>query len=458
LRSGGSALQRKKGWTVVASATLAVCFTTAGAENLLDVYNSALRSDPIIREANARRNASMEAKPQAWSYLLPQLRVVGTGTHDELTRTDVTQRQKTQADVTGYAVQLSQSVFDWAQWMVLKRADTQVAQAAMDYRISEQDLIYRTALRYFDVLAAQETVEASEAAVTALERQLDETQKRFAVGLSAVTDVEESRSARDIAVADLIAAKRVLARTWELLRELTDTPISSLAAPSDEMPLEPPQPQNPEAWVTEAVAHSPVLNSTRLGATIAEQEVKIAKAEHLPTLALVASQSRSLQAGPRTTATASGISYAPADLGLTDRSISLQLSVPLYSGGYISSRVREREHLESAANDRVERVTRETEHSIRDAYLGVLSGISRVTALKQAVSSSKTALQATEKGFAVGTRTTVDVLNARRRLYEAQTSYARTRYDYIVSRIVLKLTAGTLTGSDLAEINDWLLQ
>jgi len=351
---------------------------------------------------------------------------------------------------------LSQSVFDWTQWMVLKRADTQVAQAAMDYRISEQDLIYRTALRYFDVLAAQETVEASDATVTALERQLDETQKRFAVGLSAVTDVEESRSARDIAVSDLIAAKRVLARTWELLRELTDTPISSLAAPSDEMPLEPPQPQNPEAWVNEAITHSPVLNSTRLGATIAEQDVKIAKSEHLPTLALVASQSRSLQAGPRTTATASGVSYAPADLGLTDRSISLQLSVPLYSGGYISSRVREREHLEIAANDRVERVTRETEHSIRDAYLGVLSGISRVTALKQAVSSSKTALQATEKGFAVGTRTTVDVLNARQRLYEAQTSYARTRYDYILSRIILKLTAGTLTGGDLAEINDWL--
>lgn len=455
MRSGGSKSPRTL-WLFTFGIALVGC--AARSENLLDVYNSARRSDPIIREASQRRDASVEAKPQAWASLLPQLRVVGTGTHDELTRTDAVQRQETKADITGYAVQLNQSVFDWGQWQLLKRADTQVAQAAMDYRTSEQDLIYRTALRYFDVLAAQETVEASEAAVTALERQLDETQKRFAVGLSAVTDVEESRSARDIAVSDLIAAKRVLARTWELLRELTDTPISSLASPSDDMPLEPPQPQNPESWVTEALAHNTVLNSTRLGLAIAERDVKIAKSGHLPTLALVASQSRSLQSGPRTTTTAAGTSYLPADLGLTDRSISLQFSVPLYSGGYTSSKIREREHLELAAQDRVERITRETEYSIRDAYLGVLSGISRVSALKQAVSSSKTALQATEKGFAVGTRTTVDVLNARRRLYEAQTSYARTRYDYILTRIVLRLTAGTLTEADLSEINAWLRQ
>lgn len=444
--------------SLVFATTLVLGAATARSENLLEVYKSAVRTDPVIREAGARRDASMEAKPQAWAFLLPQLRATGTGTHDELVRTDVVQRQDTKADVTGYALQLSQSVFDWGQWLVLKRADAQVAQAALDYRASEQDLIYRAALRYFDVLASQETVEASEAAVTALERQLDETQKRFAVGLSAVTDVEESRSARDIAVSDLIAAKRVLARTWELLWELTDTRVSSLASPSDDMPLEPPQPQNPEAWVADALSHSPALNSTRLSAVIADQDVKIAKSGHLPTVSLVASQSRSLQAGPRTTTTAAGVSYLPADLGLTDRSISLQVSVPLYSGGYTSSRVREREHLELAAQDRVERVTRETEHSIRDAYLGVLSGISRVTSLRQAVSSSRTALQATEKGFAVGTRTTVDVLNARRRLYEAQTSYARTRYDYILSHIVLKLIAGTLTDADLTQINGWLRQ
>jgi outer membrane protein len=177
----------------------------------------------------------------------------------------------------------------------------------------------------------------------------------------------------------------------------------------------------------------------------------------LPAIDIVASRGESDFGGTQVSATVAGNPTAsPADQTQIDDSIGVQITVPIYSGGATSSRVRQRVYLHRAARERLERTARETERATRDAYLGVISEISRVRALRQALESSRTALQATEAGFEVGTRTTVDVLLSRRQLFEAQTEYSRSRYDYILNVLQLQLATGTLNGADLEEINELL--
>lgn len=450
------------------------CTVTAQAADLIEVYQRALQNDPQIREADANRLASRESKPQALASLLPQLNATGNYTRNESDGTntfpDTTQgdvriinRQNEQSLTTrGYQIQLRQTLFRWDQWSALKRADAQVAQAEADYQAAQQGLIQRTSQRYFDVLAAQDTVDAAQATLEALNRQLEQAEKRFEVGLIAITDVQEARAAHDTATANVIQAKRALATAEELLRELTGESFDSLAAPIEDMPLKSPDPANEEQWVNTALEQNLRVISARLATDIAKQDVNVARSGHLPTIDLVAGRRSSDVTGDQTiTNPASGgvperRSTYPADSNSTDDSIGLQITVPIYSGGGTSSQVRQRVYLHRAARERLERANRETERAARDAYLGVLSEISRVKALKQALESGKTALQATEAGFEVGTRTTVDVLDARRRLFEAQTNYSRSRYDYLLNILQLQLATGTLKREDLAEINGYL--
>jgi outer membrane protein len=459
---------------ILAACGLAVAAPATFGADLLEVYQRALQNDPIIREADANRLASRESKPQALAALLPQLDASGTYSKDEeeFSRVQLQPRSEedpelfpvtltTDSDTDGYqyAIELRQPLFRWEQWQALKRADAEVAQAEADYRAAQQDLIQRTAQRYFDVLAAQDTVDAAQATLEAFSRQLEQANKRFEVGLIAITDVQESRAAHDQAAAGVIQAKRNLATAKELLRELTGEPFDTLAAPVDDMPLETPDPENEEQWVSSALEQNLRIISARLATDIAKQDIRMARAGHLPTIDIVARHSDfdhdGTQVSSRSSAAEAGIE-SPADQSQTTDSIGVQVTFPIYSGGATSSRVRQRVYLHRAARERLERTARETERATRDAYLGVLSEISRVRALRQALESSRTALQATEAGFEVGTRTTVDVLDARRQLFEAQTNYSRSRYDYVLNVLQLQLATGTLSLADLEETNKLL--
>jgi outer membrane protein len=458
---------------IVAACSLILASANAGAADLITVYQRALQNDPQLREADALRLASRESKPQALAGLLPQLDAGGSYRKFEedserviLTRSDPSDPNSplvpidiiSSSDITAkqYDITLRQPLFRWDQWMNLRRADAEVAQAEADYLFAQQDLIQRTSVRYFDVLAAQDTVDAAQATLDAFARQLEQADKRFEVGLIAITDVQEARAARDQAAAALIQAKRILATNRELLRELTGESFDTLATPIDDLPLKSPEPANEEQWVTTALDQNLAIVSARLATDIAKQDVRVARSGHLPTIDLVVSRGDSDFRGDQVARNQAGISRAPADQHSTTDSIGVQVTVPIYSGGFVSSRVRQQVYLHRAARERLERANRETERSARDSYLGVLSEISRVQALRQALESSRTALQATEAGFEVGTRTTVDVLDARRRLFEAQTNYARSRYDYILNVLQLQFATGTLDRADLDEINAFL--
>jgi outer membrane protein len=429
------------------------------------VFEDAVRNDPVIRQADANRLAAREARPQAWAAVLPQLNGTAGATADHnagsqpffgttVTGTAFVQPVPTVADTNTrqWALNLRQNVFSWSNWMALKAAGREVAQAEATYQAAEQQLILRVAQAYFNVLAAEDGLEANQASLEAISRQLDQANKRFEVGLIAITDVQEAKAARDTAAAAVIAAKRTLATSEDQLQEITGEKYPQLAKPGGDMPLKSPEPADQSRWVNISLEQNLSLISSRLGAEIARDNVRVAIGGHLPTLDLVAGRSYQSQ-GVNETFGAQAFNY---DSHFNDRQIGVQLTVPLFSGGFTQSKVRQTQYLWIAAKEAVVQSSRATERQARDAYLGVISGIARVQALRQALESSQTALKATEAGYEVGTRTAVDVLNSRKTLVQAKTDYSGSRYDYIVSVLQLRLAAGNLDRPQLTEINGYL--
>jgi outer membrane protein len=437
-------------------------------EDLLDIYQRALQNDPIIRQAEANYLASIESRPQARSQWLPALTFNSGATADRTadpTRpinfvthpVDAIVRTETDRDTTAWNVSLSQTVFDWGRYVSLQQADKVVVRADADFEALKQDLVVRVSVAYFNVLAAEDSLAAQVAAREALARQLEQAQRRFEVGLIAVTDVQEAQAGYDLAVATAIAAEQALASALETLRAIIGEPIIELAGPAAELPLLPPDPTDIETWVQAALERNPALISSRITADIAQDSISIQRAARLPVLSMTTRYSESSSDNLRRNFLVDGsTASAPSSTAPEGYSWSLNVTVPLYSGGLIGSRIDQSVFQHRAAVEGLELVARETERLARDAYLRVLSEMSRVRALRQAVESSRTALRATEAGFEVGTRTTVDVLASQNNLSQAETAYARSRYDYILNVLRLKQAAGAIGVPDLEEVNNWL--
>lgn len=447
--------------------------SAAGAKDLIGVFEDAVHNDPVIRQADANRLAAREARPQAISALLPQVNASAGATRDHNSGVQDQVEELTNpsnpngppllevfplpatADTTTrtWAVNLQQNLFSWTNWMALKAADQQVAQAEANYQAAEQQLVLRVAQAYFNVLTAVDNLAANQASLEAISRQLDQANKRFEVGLIAVTDVQDAKAARDTAAAAVIAAKRTLATSEDQLQEITGQKYDGLAKPGTDMPLKSPEPSDEGQWVNISLEQNLSLVSSRLAADIARDNVRAAFGGHLPVLNLVAGRSYQQQNADEVY---EYLPFSNVDSHFNDRQIGLQLTIPIFSGGYTQSKVRQAQYLWIAAKEAVVQSSRATERLARDAYLGVIAGIARVQALRQALESNYTALKATEAGYDVGTRTSVDVLNARKNLVQAQTDYAGSRYDYIVSVLQLRLAAGNLDRAQLSEINNWL--
>jgi len=452
-----------------ASGLLTVLAHSAAAqEGLMEIYQRALQNDPAIREAEARFLASSEVRPQARSQLLPSLSfstsTSGSFTEDPNPPTNPITGEnepgfggtEADSDSTAWQINVNQTVFDWSQILSLKQADKRVAQAQTEYEAQRQQLLIRVAEAYFAVLAAEDSLEAQQVAREAFERQLEQAQRRFEVGLIAITDVQETQAGFDSAVAQEIEAQRVLATEQERLREIIGEYVTDLASPDDEIPLVSPDPRNPDEWVRVALRQNLALISARLAADIAQDDISIQRASRLPTL--------TLSSGYRSNRTEREQITERLQGDLVRRSLSesegyqwqLNLQVPLFTGGLNSSRIQQSVYQHRAQVQAAERVARETERATRDAFLGVESSISRVRALRQAVESAQTALRATEAGYEVGTRTSVEVQQSLEQLTRAQTDYARARYEYILNTLRLKQAAGTLTVADIEQVDGWL--
>ena len=433
--------------------------------SLIDVYEDALVNDPLLKEALANKEAISEFRPQARSLMLPQINASGLYSDSDINGKSTFQQQTAigtvtnttgflqESETTQWEVSIRQTIFDFGAWMTLKKANKTVAQAEIDYLAAEQALMVRVTTAYFNVLAAQDTLESEQAARQAIEKQLDQSRKRFDVGLIAITDVQEAQAAYDQSIANEIIAKRNLATSKESLRAITDNYPSNLLKPDNSLPLIMPNPQSETEWVNTSLERNLNFLSAQLGTEIARSEVKVQRSGHYPTIGVQAQKRVSESDSFRSD---SGGDFNPADTENINEGIGVQVTVPIFSGGQTSSRVRQAVAQHRATKEKLERVGRETTRNARDSYLGVISGIATVKALQQSVKSSATALQATEAGYEVGTRTTVDVLDARRRLYSSQRNLAVSKYDYLKNIIQLKQAAGTLSKDDLVQINNWL--
>jgi outer membrane protein len=445
----------------------------------MEIYQRALQNDPIIREAEALYLANLETKPQARSAVLPFISLsAGASTSHSKDPNRPTNfatgevnpnilNTEQDRDTSNWSLNLDQTVFNWGQILQLRQADKVVARAEADYEVAKQDLLVRVATTYFLVLAAEDTLASEQAARQAIGRQLEQAQRRFEVGLIAITDVQESQAGYDLAVATEIAAQQNLATTQEFMREIIGEYVQDLAAPAGEIPLATPRPADVEAWVNQALEQNLLLISGRLAAEIARDNVSIQRSSRLPSVTLSTTLAHSASDNVRYNNLVDDApclvlpelcppTRTPSRTASDSYSFALRLSVPIYTGGFNASRIQQAVYQHRGVIESLERTARQTEREARDAYLSVISEISRVRALAQAVESSRTALRATEAGFEVGTRTTVDVLTSQNNLRRAETTYARSRYDYILNVLRLKLAAGTLSVTDIEEVNGWL--
>ena len=433
--------------------TIYIClglFTQVNAENLLQIYNLALNNDAQFRAETSNYYAVKQQHPQTRAALLPQLS--GTISSSENT-SDVkgsTFFGAGDSSTYSYSIDLNQSLYNHGHWQRLKQANLNVAQAEANYSAAKQNLILRVAEAYFNLLAAEDNLKFSEAEKHSVGRQLEQTKQRFEVGLIAITDVKESQSQYDQAIAAEIQAANTLDATREALWTLTNTDVENLVPLGKNLPLLMPEPNNKQLWVEQALANNLKLISTGFARDAANKEISIQRSEHYPSLNLTA-QERFQDLDYDDVA-------VEASLGReqTDTNIGIHLSVPLFSGGATHARVKEAVYRHDAARDEYELTRRRTIQETRNAYQNTIADISRVKALKQALISSQAAYEATEAGFEVGTRNSVDVLISLRNTFRAERNYAQTRYDYLLNTLKLKQAAGNLTMADIAAITRWL--
>lgn len=431
---------------------LALCFALsafaapAHAEDLLDVYRLAQENDAQLKGAEAARLAVLESKPQSEALLLP---TISANANTTANRLDISQPGSaagvTHFNSNGYSLTLTQPVYHRDTYVQLRQADARIAQAEATYSAAEQELMTRVATAYFDVLAAQDNLTFALAEKKAIGQQLEQSQQRFDVGLVAITDVQETQARYDSAVAQEIDAERRLASAHEAIREITAQPHGGLIPLQAEIPLITPEPQDIQQWADTALRQNLLISAAQYGTEIALEEIERQRAGHYPSVDIV---------GNRIFAESGGGRFGGSEtLGDT---LTLQLNVPLYQGGLINSRTREAHARHNQALATLEQQQRSVLRQTRDAYLSVAANISRVQALRQAVTSNHTALESTKAGLEVGTRTEVDVLDAQRELFRTERDHARARYDYILQTLRLKQSAGTLSPADLTHINTWL--
>lgn len=411
--------------------------TAAPAAGLGELYELARQSDPQLRAAEAALLATREGEVQARGRLLPDVTLSGNVAS--------TNQEGQSFDSRGYSLTLTQPLYRRDRFLTRDQSGERTRQLEADLVAAQQDLIVRLASRYFDVLAAIDTLDFAQAELKAIGRQLEQTRQRFEVGLIAITDVHEAQARYDQAVAQEIVARNALANAREGLREVTGRYHDDIAPLAPGLPLIEPTPRDIDAWARTALDSNPTIESARQAAIVAEQDIEIRRSGHYPNVDLVAS-------------------YDFSDVGggffgsreLDETSLTMQFSLPLYQGGQTSSATREARALHRQALEGLEQQNRAVERQTRNAFMNVEATISQVRALEQALVSSRSALDATEAGFEVGTRTIVDVLDAQRELFGARRDLARARYDYILNSLQLKQAAGILAPADVEQVDRWL--
>ncbi len=428
---------KKIAWILMLAATPAL------ATDLLQAYLQAQDYDAQFSAARANLDAGQEKGPQGRSGLLPSLSLSGNTIWNDndisSSGTNTTRRYNSNA----YSLTLSQPVFRWQNWVAYDQGKLAAAQAEAQFAQARQDLILRVSQAYFDVLNAQVNLEAARAQKTAIAQQLEQAKKYFEVGTATIVDTYEAQSRYDLATAQEIAGESSLEIAQEALRVVIGELSGELAMLDTQKAIQPPNPAKVESWMD--AARQGNINVQIQGQTeeIAAKEVQRTRAGHYPTLDVVANAGRSK--------TISSTGGGPVETDVNN--IGLQLNIPIFQGGYVSSKTREAVALHSAAQANLEAARRDAALQARQNYLGVVNGLAQIRALEAAHESSKASLESNKLGYEVGVRINIDVLNAEQQLFVTRRDLAKAYHDTLMARLRLKAAVGTLEEADLREIN-----
>jgi outer membrane protein len=438
---------------------LATMLATSGwvrAADLLETFHAAQANDPVFAAARATQQAGLEKFPQGRSLLMPTINFTANTTFNDLTTNyrpelpPLLSNNTIQYNSNGYGLTLVQPLFRAQNWLAYSESELQAMQAGLQFQIAEQDLILRVAQAYFDVLIAQDSVGLVNAQKIAISEQLEQAKRNFEVGSATITDTLEAQARYDLTGAQEIAAQNDLEIKRSALQQLTNATPNDLKPLGKEFKLESPQPAEVGKWLDSAQLTNLQLAIAKAGAEIAEKDVARNRSGHYPTVDLVANYIQNN----------SSASSFGGNLGLasynTSKSVGLQLNVPLFQGGAVSSKLREAEANRERAKQEQENASRNAEYQTRQAYLGVVSGIARVQALQQALASSVSVLEASKLGHEVGVRTNLDVLNAQQQLFSTRRDLYQAQYNYLLSELRLKQALGSLGEEDLGRVNQAL--
>ena len=448
----------KKHFLIAAVAFLAP--QLAISDSLVDIYESALENDPVLRAARATFNADREGKNISRAALLPQLSV--SGKYEE---TDTNEDSRTIFNIDGqvlpsvnqgnidssgssYNVSLSQAIFDMPSWYRFQGSKSLSESARAQFAADQQDLIIRVSDAYFNVLRAYDNMQTRNAEERAIQRQLEQTRERFEVGLLPVTDVHEAQAVYDDAVVNSLEAQGALNIAFEQLQVLTGEEHSVLAGLAEKFVATNPQPLSNSEWVDLAIGNNYPLKVAKLGKDAAYNNAKAATAARLPK---VTGSARYFDSD------ADGIRYnLPFENQQDGNSFAISVTMPIWLGGSLDAQRRQAKQRSIASDKGYIATKRNTVQATRSLHQLVLTNTARVKARAQSIISADSALQATQAGYEVGTRNIVDVLVAQRTVFQARRNFANARYDYILSMMSLKEVAGQLSPDDIYELNAWL--
>lgn len=448
---------------LVFALALALLPASAFAEDLLQTYELARNADPQLSAAESSRLATREGAVQARSALLPQIDGSASinrsrtdssrvqqqfvGTPPVLTTFNATSESENTSRNLG--INVRQAVYDRSNFTRLRSQSALSRSADFQLESAGDDLVTRTSQAYFNVLVAMETLAAAEAQETALKKQFDFADKRLEVGLAPITDVHEARAQYDSARANTILVRNALEDAYQALAEITGQPVANLKALPRDFQPQLPSSLGVDEWIASAIENNPALRAKEFQVQSAEADVETARAARWPRLYLDGSYGDQKNWGE---STFNGQRF-PSDSDSRGPSLGLTLSVPIFTGGLISSQVRQASALRDVNADQLEQQRRALVRNTRNAYQTLVAGISEVEARKAAVFSARSAYEASQVGLEVGTRTVLDVLVNQQTLFNAEREYALSRYNFLQNRLLLEQAAGSLEIEDVQDVN-----
>jgi outer membrane protein len=424
-----------------------------GAADLLQIYRDALANDATYASARATRDAGLESLPQGLAQILPTVNATGfTQANNvdikfrDIAGTGATTESRRSGPTSGFTVTLTQPLFNWQNFQVYKEAGFKAAQTEALFSQATQDLIVRVAQAYFDVLASQDSLTFIQGQKVAIAEQLAQAKRNFEVGTATITDTHEAQARFDLATSQEIAAQSDLEIRKRALQQIIGKFPDQLAPLKASIDLNPPKPNSMEDWASAASTQSYPVRAQEAAVEVAVREIDRVRAGHLPTLNIVGNAGVS-SLGLSTAATVNTASDS------TNYNIGLQLAIPLYAGGNVSSLVRQAVAIREKAQQDLESTRRTAALNARQSFLGVTNGMAQVKALEAALISSRSALDSNKLGYEVGVRINIDVLNAQQQVFSTLRDLSRARYDTILNGLRLKSASGTLTDGDVEEIN-----